>query len=542
MLTAISWQKGRDEMREKRKTAIYLRISMEDAYFRNEYQGRKESSSISSQRMRLLEYIRNDSRLADKEVLEFCDDGYTGTNMERPGMQKLLKNVRENKIGCILVKDMSRFSRDYIETGTYLNQIFPFMGVDFIAVNDGYDSREQNGNAIALDTAFQTLLYDLYSKDISVKIKASLKNKCAQGEYVFGQVPLGYAKSRTVKNEVVVNEREAGIVRWIFSMAADGMSSTQIAKRLFEEKVPTTSQLRYETRKPELKEHHTWSGQMVRKILNNRFYLGEMAYGKSVRKSVGSRTMIELPKRDWKVVENHHEALVTPEVFDLAACRVPGQCTKRKRERHPLTGKIYCGGCGYSLNYKPASEGRKSGRFWCRKHALLQIPECCTNFNDEVLKETVLMLLNRELMKRGDVFRQRESLEQFEKKALDECEKKVRMYEKQSLDIQKAKDSLYERYAEREMDAGEYRKKADELEEERKELKGRLQETEEEYSRIAERAGREQWDMKQILRYSHMEELTQEVVDVFIKRVVAYKDKRVEIEWNFAESSSALRK
>nr|WP_236945819.1 recombinase family protein [Enterocloster clostridioformis] len=125
-------------MEEKRKTAIYLRISTEDVHFKTAHIGQEESFSISHQRTYLQEYIKKDKRLADSEILEFCDDGFTGTNMERPGMQEMLKAVRQNRIGCILVKDLSRFSRNYIEAGTYLNQVFPFMGVDFIAINDGY--------------------------------------------------------------------------------------------------------------------------------------------------------------------------------------------------------------------------------------------------------------------------------------------------------------------------------------------------------------------------------------------------------------------
>ena len=126
------------------KLAIYLRLSLEDAAI-GDGLDKDESNSISSQRTMLHAYIRSDGELREKEVLEFCDDGYSGTSMERPGMQRLLKEVKDNQIGCVIVKDMSRFSRDYIELGTYMNQIFPFMGVRFIAVNDHYDSRDHAG-------------------------------------------------------------------------------------------------------------------------------------------------------------------------------------------------------------------------------------------------------------------------------------------------------------------------------------------------------------------------------------------------------------
>ena len=256
-------------MRENRKTAIYLRLSIEDdAQGGRNHKGtvdsegtmvsqgttvsqeQQESNSISSQRKMLLEYISRDEELKGQEVAEFCDDGFSGTNMDRPGVQELLDQVKKGKIGCILVKDMSRFARDYIELGDYLNQIFPFMGVRFIAVNDHYDSREHEGSTTPLDTAFQTLLYDLYSKDVSVKVKTSFQNKCANGEYVFGQVPFGYAKSRTEKNTVIVNEKEAVIVRRIFSLAEQGMGAAQIARELIREKTPTITQMRHPDWKP----------------------------------------------------------------------------------------------------------------------------------------------------------------------------------------------------------------------------------------------------------------------------------------------------
>ena len=520
-------------MRDKLRAAIYLRISQEDAEPEMSGRGQKESNSISSQRKYLLEYINRDSKLADSEVIEFCDDGFTGTNMERPAMQEMLKQVKQNRIGCILVKDMSRFSRDYIEMGTYLSQIFPFMGVDFIAINDGYDSREHDGATITLDTAFQTLLYDLYSKDVSVKVKASFDSKCAGGEYVFGQVPLGYEKSREVKNAVIVNEREAEIVRYIFSLAIEGMGTTQIVKRLHAEQIPTASQLRYPDRKP-IKDNHTWSMNAVRGILDNRFYLGEMAYGKTTRKSVGSKNRVAVPQSDWKVIENHHEPLVTQDVFARAAKVVPGHSTKRKREKHPLTGKIYCGGCGYSLKYKPKRE-KFPRYFWCSQHAILQIPECCTYFNAAILEETVLTLLNKELMRRGDLLRQRGDLEQFQKKALDVLVRKAKEYKKQYHDMQKEKDSLYENYADGQMDAHGYRSRADQLAVQMEKLLSKIKVTEAEYDKVEEETNKDKQNMRQIIRYSHLEELTQEVADVFIKRVTVYKGKRVEIEWNFSE-------
>lgn len=508
------------------RLALYLRLSLED-------EGEKdESNSIGSQRKQIQEYIHHDSELCQYEAKEFCDDGYSGTSMERPGMQKLLGEIKAGRIQCIIVKDMSRFSRDYIEMGTYLNQIFPFMGIRFIALNDHYDSKEHPGSTIEIDTAFQTLLYDLYSKDISVKLKASFGMKCANGEYVFGQAPFGYQKSTKVKNTVIVNEEEAQLVRRIFSLAMQGKSSTQIAKQLYEEKIPTISQMRKSHKRPEDGRIHTWSAQSVRNILNNRFYLGEMSYGKTIREFVGSKRNIAVPKEEWKVIPNHHEALVTQEIFEQVSS-FQGKRSVSKREKHPLIGKLVCGGCGYSMSYKPFTEKNKSRRFECRKHSLLQIPDCCTCVQAAFLEETILMMLNRELMQRGNAAKQKENLLFVQKEGIQAIKRKLELYRQESRQIQEKKGLLYEKYALEELNEEIYRINARELTERYASFAVKSDKASKKLAKLESEYQKAEEDMKWIIRYSHIEVLTQEIVDVFIKKVYVYKGKRVEIEWNF---------
>lgn len=528
-------------MKNNKAIAIYLRLSKEDEISeKGSLKAQDESNSISSQRRLLREYIRHDAELDGADVLEFCDDGFSGTSMARPGIQALMEQVKENQIGCILVKDLSRFSRDYIELGTYMNQIFPFMGIRFISVNDHYDSSAHEGSTIGIDTAFKTLLYDLYSKDLSVKVKSSLQNKYANGEYVSGRVPLGYRKSSDRKNSVVVDEKEAEIVRYIFSLAdAGGLGSTEIARRLIEEKVPAPEQIHFPEGRLE-KANYTWNSAAVRNILNNRFYLGEMAYGKSVRKAVGSKSGTVRAKEEWQVIANHHEALVAREVFERVSRFRPWQSTKRKREKHPLTGKIYCGGCGYSLNYKPHSNHCKCRYFWCRKHSLLQIPECCTYFNAAILEEIVLKELYVELMRRGNLLKQRENLEESRKRIADELRRIRAECRCRYREVQAEKDVLYQNYAEKQIRAEEYRKRADELMGQMEELERRADEAKMRQEQMEEERNSDKQDMKQVIRFLDLTELTQEAVDAFIKKVTLYKDKRVEIEWNFAESAEDI--
>lgn len=516
---------------------IYLRLSVEDERDIEKGLKKDESNSIGNQRKLILEYIQQDSELCKYEAVEFIDDGYSGTNMNRPGMQKLLKEVKANTISCIIVKDMSRFSRDYIEIGTYLNQIFPFMGIRFIAINDHYDSRKHGGSTIEIDTAFQTLLYDLYSKDVSVKVKAAFENKCAKGEYVFGQAPFGYEKSREVKNTVIVNEKEAQIVRHIFSLAMQGKSSTQIARQLYEEGVPTVTQFRRPNQKIADGKVHTWGSQAVRNILNNRFYLGEMVYGKSVRKSVGSKNGLAVPKEDWKVIPKHHEALISEDVFEQVSCFRPELSVKyrdsiqKNQDKHPLMGKVYCGGCGYCMSYRPLRGKNQYRRFECRKHAVLKIPECCTYMRADILEEIVLEMLRKELMLRGDAVRQRESVTLFQQAGIRALQKRLEEYRRGKRQIQAEKDGVYEWYAFGEIGVEEYRKRIGELEERLGVLVGKVDENAGKLS-VLEKECREMGeDMEQVVRYAHVEELTREVAEVFVRRVWVYRDKRVEVEW-----------
>ena len=172
---------------ERYQIAIYIRLSKEDDKYK------EESNSITMQRILLQRYVAEN--FSNYDLLEFCDDGYTGTNFERPGMQEMLELVRDSKINCIVIKDFSRFARDYIELGFYLEQIFPFMGVRFISVNDNYDSKNYQGSIADIDVNFKNLLYDLYSKDLSQKVRSSLAVRKEKGQYVSGNSPFGYEKA-----------------------------------------------------------------------------------------------------------------------------------------------------------------------------------------------------------------------------------------------------------------------------------------------------------------------------------------------------------
>ena len=294
---------------KERKLALYLRLSIQDGELQ------EESNSITNQRNLLYEYVNQHPDLWNYSLEEYCDDGYSGTNLKRPAVERLLEGARQGEISGIIVKDLSRFSRDYIELGGLLNRTFPEQEVRFISVNDHYDSAEQGGEGISLTTAFQSLLYDLYSKDISEKMKKSIESRCSRGEYIFSQVPFGYEKDPLRKNQLRIQKEEAKVVQYLFRLAMECGSVKEIAERLYGEDCPTIIQMR-KGRMGVLAERKYWRATVIRSILTNRFYLGEMAYGKTSCE-VGGKA-VRNPKETWKVIQNHHPPLVTKEEFEAA--------------------------------------------------------------------------------------------------------------------------------------------------------------------------------------------------------------------------------
>lgn len=212
---------------------MYLRLSVEDDV------NADESNSITNQRRIIREYISSHDDLSDMRVIEKCDDGYSGTSMNRPAMQELLELVKEQKVSCIIVKDMSRFARNYLETGKYIEQIFPFMGIRFISINDNYDSNEFVGGIADIDMQFKALLYDFYSKDLSEKILTAVNARKDKGMFIGVCAPFGYRKSKENVYEIEVDEEAAGIVRTIFSLRLQGESISGIVRYLNDNDIDT---------------------------------------------------------------------------------------------------------------------------------------------------------------------------------------------------------------------------------------------------------------------------------------------------------------
>jgi len=330
--------------------ALYLRLSADD-------NNAGESDSIKNQRDLLQRFVDTHPVLSVGKVLEFADDGWSGTNFERPQVKSLLDMARRGEVQCIVVKDLSRWGRNYIEVNEYIEQIFPFLGVRFISLNDHYDSDEYKGRTAPMDIAFASLVHDLYCKDLSKRVRQSYMAKAKKGEFVQGAAPYGYVKNSAEK-KMEADKEAAGVVRRIFDLACDGMKPARIAALLNADRVdsPIMYQRRLGRRavgyQAMVSRDGVWTEVTVRRIISDERYTGVLIYGKTRSKTVGGNKRELLPESEWIKVPGTHEAIVSKDIFSKAAmCIKHHKKTGTKGTRVPFVGKLKCGYCGHALRY-----------------------------------------------------------------------------------------------------------------------------------------------------------------------------------------------
>ena len=507
-------------MTDKWNIALYLRVSAE------EEGDEKESSSILNQRILLRMFAAKVFEGQDIEVSEFADDGYSGTTLCRPAMERLLKQSRNGKVDCIMVKDFSRFSRDYIEMGAYLEQIFPFLGIRFISVNDHYDSSQYTGKLPELDKVFQYLVNDLYAKDISAKVKTSLAAKKGNGQYANGSTPFGYRKSPCDSQILVPVEPEAGLVRRVFCMAADGYSSTRIARQFNQEGVKTPVEYQIArgitSRKPKGTEF-LWEDSMICRILKNEFYTGDLVYGKYETEAVGKKA-VRKPEEQWKRFKNHHKAIIDRETYELAQKSRGRKGKALGRKKHPLTGKMVCGFCGKNMKLRHT----RHPYFYCPTRYKTDSPCCIKKVSAEGMEELVLCLLWREAVRQADMDGILRFLtERWREQEKEDMDRRERL-PKEMKRIQEEKARAYRRYREKELTESGYRKEESRLQKEEQRLLKDLG------------TGEERMSGQKPISETAMEASPRPEcggADLFVRKIVVQQDSRVELTWNFHRKS-----
>lgn len=336
---------------------IYTRLSRDD-----ERQG--ESLSIENQRMMLQRYCEEQGWTVG-EV--FADDGWSGTNFQRPGFLRMMEAVREKRINLVLVKDLSRLGRDYIQVGTYTDCVFPHYDCRFIALNDGVDTLRQNDDIAMI---FKNVFNDIYARDTSRKIRAVRRANAENGKFMGYKAPYGYAKSPEDRHCLVIDEAVSKNVERIFLLRAKGMTNRCIAELLTQDGILSPRDYFLRT------SGHAWRRETVRAILNNEVYIGNLVQLKQGNFSYKDRRQRLKPPETWARVQGTHAPIVTQKLWDAAHFWDQQPLKRRKESRDDLASVLHCGICGKSLrtirNYKNRRDGIKTYTYYiCRGHVCI---------------------------------------------------------------------------------------------------------------------------------------------------------------------------
>lgn len=344
--------------------AIYLRLSREDG-------DKTESDSIHNQRELIKEYISHHPEIT--KTKEYVDDGFSGTNFERPGFIRMMSEVENHRIDCIIVKDLSRLGRNYIETGKYLDRIFPMLEVRFISINDNYDSINEAGDADQIIIPFKNLINDAYCRDISIKIRSQLDVKRKNGKFIGSFAGYGYKKDPNDKNHLIVDEYAANIVRTIFNMKLQGYSAGAIADHLNETGVLTPMEYKRSCGMNfnsgfRISTDPVWHPNSVTRILKNEVYTGTAVQGKNRKINYKVKESRPVEESEWIRVPGAHEAIITQEIFDSVQnlLLLDTRTAPKKSQVDVFSGLVRCGDCGQNMIRRCSTKkGKKYYYYHC---------------------------------------------------------------------------------------------------------------------------------------------------------------------------------
>jgi len=495
--------------------ALYIRLSVEDE--------KTESLSIENQRFDLTEYAKTLKNGENVDVLEFVDNGYTGTNFERPAVQELLELVQTGKIHCVIVKDFTRFGRNLIETGYFLERVFPVFGTRFISINDNFDTYNYKEDTGGLDVAFKYLLGEYYSKDLSQKSKTAKYLKMKNGEYQSKICCYGYKKGANGRMEI--DENVAPNVRLIFDMAANGQPTREIVKTLFDKKIPTPGEYKAANGNKNhdvSKTMEIWQHSTILRILDDERYIGTYVMGKRTLLEVGGKSFRLKDESEWYKIPDHHHAIVEKAVFEKVKSQARRfSIDKKTPKNEPLKGKIFCGCCNHSMQ-----KLRNSPFFHCKYTRVNESADC---HKLKIHGNEIESMLYDIISKQAEIILSTDNLQNVG--ISDERLAQKLEYEKLIEDCFAQKQYLYERYALREISKEDYIGEKFACDNELKSLR-------QIYSMLSSETAQMQadsivrqnmLDMANVVAMETM--LTSVIVDMLVKRVSIFPGDNVEIEW-----------
>lgn len=522
------------------KVAVYLRLSRDDG-------DKPESESISNQRTLLMSYIKEHPAL--HFVAEYPDDGYSGTTFERPAFQRMIEDAKRKRIDCILVKDLSRLGRNYIEVGRYLEKIFPLMGVRFIAVIDHYDSADRNNDSNDILVPFKNLINDAYCRDISMKIRSQLDMKRKNGQFIGSFAVYGYQKDACDKNHLVIDETTATVVRHIFELKLSGYSAQHIAAQL--EKMAVLTPMEYKRSRGlnfnsgfRAKEKAHWDAMLVTRILTNETYTGRMVQGKNKKINYKVKKSKPVEQEKWIRMDAMHDAIIPQGVFEqvqellLRDTRTaPGETSV-----YLLSGFVRCGDCGQNMVRRNSTkQGVTYHYFHCSTYK--NGTGCSSHLiNEEKLSAAILDGIQRQIALLVNVDKILNEMEQLPQ---EQCIVKTldAQMEERNAEIERYQELKVQLYRDRQ----EGVVSVEEYGEINRRFSARIAEAKDTLKKITEhrekilRKDTNLWPwMESFRQYQNIEKLDRRVLVALVDHVTVYSKEKIEIIFRFQEEMQQM--
>ena len=519
--------------------AIYVRLSKEDGDVASA--AKAESNSISNQKNLIKDFLKDKDDII--VVSERVDDGYSGSDFESPGFLILMDDIRRGSVDCVIVKDLSRFGREYIDSGKYIERLFPALGVRFIAVNDHIDSKEESSRDDIV-VPFKNLMNDAYCRDISIKIRSHLEVKRRNGEYIGAFTPYGYKKDENDKSRLVPDLYAAGVVKDIFRMKLHGMSQTAIADRLNEQGILSPMEYKHSLGiriQDNFKTHEQaeWSSMSVRRVLENEVYVGTLIQGKHSTPNHKIKKIMDKPEEEWIRIEDNHEPVISRREFAIVQ-RLLGMDTRtspNEDEVYVLSGLAVCADCGAPMIKRNVPAGGKVYSYYiCSKNAATK--QCGTHrIPKDKLERLVFDVLKTHIASVLDAGRILAYINTvpFQELEIKELERQKEAKEQEIQRCRELRDMLYEDLKEGIVSKEDYAELYEGYNNKRKKAEDAVRKISRTIQDVADaKTDKYEW-LRYFKEYQNISELSRTAAVELIERVKVYDKNHIEIDFCFQD-------
>ena len=529
------------------RVAMYLRLSQDDEKYDKDFKA--ESNSISNQRLQIQDYIDKNEEM--ELAKEYVDDGYSGINFERPAFKEMMEDVITGSINCIVVKDLSRFGRDYIDSGRYLQRVFPSLDIRFIALNDNYDSFTASETEKNLVIPFKNFINDNYCRDTSAKVRSVCKVKRKQGQFISNYAPYGYEKDKEDKHKIVIDKEVEYVVRKIFSMKLEGYSSYSIAKHLNDNGIPSPMEhkkakgIRYKTGFS-TKAVAKWDTPSVNRILINEIYIGTLQQGKREKINYKLDKVVSKNKSDWIEIEDNHEAIIDPHDFEivqkLLKCDIKAKTVGEKADL--FSGLLFCKDCNAQMTKKVDKRGKTPTVYYicssynrghnCSRHSIKQ----------EELQRTVLEMIRHYIQYLGEYESVSEKIKEMEVsyELFQRVDKRQEYTKKSKAKFELLKSSLYQDLKEGVIAEEEFYDMREFYTNRIVESELILEKQSKEIARLYKKSLGNQNFLADIKKYQNIGTLERGLLVRLVDKIYVLEDKKIEIQFNYDETIEILDK